>query len=108
MSQISLHFLLPVNGRGTRGVAEAVALAESDQPLATNLKSSKIRCGCGRLKRYHIAIDGASEEQCRRSSNTPSPEINDRIARSDDEVEQDMTGGESEAGLPPVSKKAFN
>lgn len=49
-----------------------------------------------------MTYDATSEERCRLSSNTPSPEMNDHIARSDDEIEQDVTGGESEAGLPPV------
>ncbi|EJD74757.1 CBR-GON-2 protein [Loa loa] len=51
------------------------------------------KCGCGKLKRNHI-----SSRQCS-TWTIPSTERIQNVARSDEEVEQEMTGCESEVGL---------
>ncbi|KAK6107091.1 Ion transport family protein [Brugia pahangi] len=51
------------------------------------------KCCCGRLKRIHI-----SSRQCSTSWDIPSAERVQNVARSDEEAEPEMTGGESEVG----------
>ncbi|CAG9538250.1 unnamed protein product [Cercopithifilaria johnstoni] len=52
------------------------------------------KCGCGKLKRNHM-----SSRRCSTSWNIPSVERIPNATRSDEEVEPEMTGCESEVGL---------
>uniref|UniRef100_A0A915PF14 TRPM SLOG domain-containing protein n=1 Tax=Setaria digitata TaxID=48799 RepID=A0A915PF14_9BILA len=52
------------------------------------------KCGCGRLKRNHL-----SHRPCSASWTAPSSEKMQNITRSDEEIEPEMTGCESEVGL---------
>uniref|UniRef100_A0A0R3RIK4 LSDAT_euk domain-containing protein n=1 Tax=Elaeophora elaphi TaxID=1147741 RepID=A0A0R3RIK4_9BILA len=59
------------------------------------------KCGCGKLKRNHM-----SSRQCPTSWNIPLTERIPNTTKSDEEVEPEMTGCESEVGLSRQPAKA--